>query len=176
MIPEEFRASHIGQPLRTGLRAMMRAWDSDEFVLDPSRITLSIGRTGYSGDDFKRDQLMDRHGVQINKTTQHGVVHDQHRHHPQFGGVPGGGPGHHRQRTRRALVRDEPFGAVTVREEVQRLTASTAPLPDFSGFHPVSRTTRLHRDPEGDVRRAFYLSYDDANCESTCSARRSRRS
>ena len=74
VIPDEFRSSHIAQPLRTGLRAMMRAWESDEFVLDPSRITLSIGRTGYNGDEFKRDQLMDRHGVQINKTSRNTVL------------------------------------------------------------------------------------------------------
>ncbi|MGE5694439.1 MAG: hypothetical protein ACM4D3_04145 [Candidatus Sericytochromatia bacterium] len=40
---------------------MMAAWDKDELVLDPSRITLSIGRTGYDGDTFKREELMDRH-------------------------------------------------------------------------------------------------------------------
>ena len=74
LIPEEFRPSAIAQPLRSGLRNMMAAWDKDEFVLDPSRITLSIGRTGYDGDTFKRDQLMDRHGVQINKTSRNTVL------------------------------------------------------------------------------------------------------
>ena len=74
LIPEEFRPSAIAQPLRSGLRNMMAAWDEDEFVLDPSRITLSIGRTGYDGDTFKREQLMDRHGVQINKTSRNTVL------------------------------------------------------------------------------------------------------
>src|SRR5258705_6512654 len=74
MIPDEYRPSDIAQPLRSGLRNMMAAWDKDEFVLDPSRITLSIGRTGYDGDTFKRDQLMDRHGVQINKTSRNTVL------------------------------------------------------------------------------------------------------
>ena len=60
LIPDEFRPSGIEQPLRSGLRNMMADWDADEFVLDPSRITLSIGRTGYDGDTFKREQLMDR--------------------------------------------------------------------------------------------------------------------
>ena len=74
LIPDEFRPSGIEQPLRSGLRNMMAAWDADEFVLDPSRITLSIGRTGYDGDTFKREQLMDRHGVQINKTSRNTVL------------------------------------------------------------------------------------------------------
>lgn len=74
LIPDQYRPSHIAQPLRSGLRNMMAAWEADEFVLDPSRITLSIGNTGYDGDQFKRQQLMDRHGVQINKTSRNTVL------------------------------------------------------------------------------------------------------
>src|ERR1700732_1941691 len=74
LIPDEFRPSGIAQPLRSGLRNMMAAWNDDEFVLDPSRITLSIGRTGYDGDTFKREQLMDRYGIQINKTSRNSVL------------------------------------------------------------------------------------------------------
>jgi arginine decarboxylase len=97
LIPDRYRPSAIAQPLRSGLRNMMAAWDQDEFVLDPSRITLSIGHTGYDGDSFKRQQLMDRHGVQINKTSRNTVfVHDEHRHHPQLGGLLGGSPGQDR--------------------------------------------------------------------------------
>src|SRR5450755_4559047 len=47
---------------------------------------------------------------------------------------------------------------------VLRLTAPSAPLPDFSGFHP-SFTDCQGPTPEGDVRRAFYLSYNDSYCE-----------
>jgi arginine decarboxylase len=165
MIPDEYRATHIEQPLRSGLQNMMRAWDSDEFVLDPSRITLSIGRTGYNGDEFKRVQLMDRHGVQINKTSRNTVL---------FMTNIG---------TTRSSVAflvevlvsiageiDERASEMSLAERVRfekkvhRLTANTAPLPDFSGFHPVFRD-RTVETPEGDVRRAFYLSYDDTNCE-----------
>jgi arginine decarboxylase len=48
---------------------------------------------------------------------------------------------------------------------VLRLTAPSAPLPDFSGFHPSFTGARGLPTPEGDVRRAFYLSYNDAYCE-----------
>jgi arginine decarboxylase len=47
---------------------------------------------------------------------------------------------------------------------VLRLTAPSAPLPDFSGFHPAFADDD-QSTPEGDVRRAFYLSYDDSFCE-----------
>ena len=74
LIPREFRPSGIDQPLRSGLPNMIRAWDTDEFVLDPSRVTIYIGNTGIEGDSFKRSQLMDRYGVQINKTSRNTVL------------------------------------------------------------------------------------------------------
>jgi arginine decarboxylase len=167
LIPDGYRASHIEQPLRSGLRNMVTAWDNDEFVLDPSRITLSIGRTGYDGDTFKRDQLMDRHGVQINKTSRNTVL---------FMTNIG--------TTRSSVaflvevlvkIADELDEAVSemglgergrFEQKVRKLTVSTAALPNFSGFHEVFRdATGAEPTPEGDVRRAFYLSYDDTNCE-----------
>ena len=167
LIPERYRPSAIAQPLRSGLRNMMAAWDQDEFVLDPSRITLSIGRSGYDGDTFKREQLMDRYGIQINKTSRNSVL---------FMTNIG---------TTRSSVAflvevlvnivrelDQDISEMSLGERehfakaVYRLTEMSLPLPDFSGFHPAfldhggSEPT-----PEGDVRRAFYLSYDDTNCE-----------
>ncbi len=167
MIPDEFRASHIGQPLRSGMRNMMRAWSSDEFVLDPSRITLSIGRTGYNGDEFKRVQLMDRHGVQINKTSRNTVLFMTN-----IGTTRSSVAFLVEVLVNIASELDERDSEMSLSErarfekKVHRLTTNTAPLPDFSGFHPVFRDHSGSVDtPEGDVRRAFYLSYDDANCE-----------
>jgi arginine decarboxylase len=48
---------------------------------------------------------------------------------------------------------------------VLQLTAPSAPLPDFSGFHPSFQDGDGQPTPEGDVRRAFYLCYDDSHCE-----------
>jgi arginine decarboxylase len=49
---------------------------------------------------------------------------------------------------------------------VYRLTERPVPLCDFSGFHPAFLDhSGSEPTPEGDVRRAFYLSYDDTNCE-----------
>jgi arginine decarboxylase len=78
LIPREYRPSGIDQPLRSGLTNMMTAWHSDEFVLDPCRITLSIGATGIDGDTFKRTHLMDKHGVQVNKTSRNTVLFMTH--------------------------------------------------------------------------------------------------
>ncbi len=167
LIPDEFRDSHIAQPLRSGLRNMMTAWDRDEFVLDPSRITLSIGRTGYDGDTFKRDQLMDRHGVQINKTSRNTVLFMTN-----IGTTRSSVAFLVEVLVKIARELDDAVGDMGLGErsrfeqKVRKLTASTAALPNFSGFHEVFRdTTGDTPTPEGDVRRAFYLSYDDTNCE-----------
>jgi arginine decarboxylase len=145
---------------------MIKAWDCDEFVLDPSRITIYIGATGIEGDAFKRSHLMDRYGVQINKTSRNTVL---------FMTTIG---------TTRSSVaylievlvtiaRDleaqladmSPNERAAHERQVLRLTAPSAPLPDFSGFHPSFQDGPGQSTPEGDVRRAFYLSYNDSYCE-----------
>jgi arginine decarboxylase len=135
LIPAEYRASGIDQPLRSGLQNMIRAWEADEFVLDPSRVTISIGATGIEGDVFKRTHLMDRYGVQINKTSRNTVL---------FMTTIG---------TTRSSVAylievlvavarelDTQISDMSTLERaahdraVTRLTAASAPLPDFSGY------------------------------------------
>ena len=48
---------------------------------------------------------------------------------------------------------------------VMHLTNPVAPLPHFSGFHPAFLSQSDPPTPEGDVRRAFFLSYDHTMCE-----------
>lgn len=74
LIPAEYRGDGRPMPLRDGLAPMWRAWSDDEFVVDPSRITVEISRTGVDGDTFKHDYLMDRYGVQVNKTSRNTVL------------------------------------------------------------------------------------------------------
>jgi arginine decarboxylase len=166
LIPDEHRPTRIDQPLRSGLPNMIKAWEGDEFVLDPSRVTIFIGLTGIEGDTFKRHHLMDRFGVQINKTSRNTVL---------FMTTIG---------TTRSSVAYLIEVLVTIAREldhaladmslseragheraVQRLTAPSAPLPDFSGFHPSFTDGQGMPTPDGDVRRAFYLSYNDSYCE-----------
>ncbi|GAA4391081.1 aminotransferase class I/II-fold pyridoxal phosphate-dependent enzyme [Tsukamurella soli] len=168
MIPEEYRPSGIGQPLRSGLRNMITAWGTDEFVLDPSRVTLSIGRTGYDGDTFKRDLLMDRYGVQINKTSRNTVLFMTNI------GTTRSSVAFLVEvlvKLAREIHNDVEDMSLSERarfeQNVHRLTTPTATQPDFSGFHSafLDPTEGIEQTPEGDVRRAFYLSYDDVACE-----------
>jgi arginine decarboxylase len=167
LIPDEFRPSGIAQPLRAGLRNMMAAWNQDEFVLDPSRITLSIGRTGIDGDTFKREELMDRYGIQINKTSRNTVLFMTN-----IGTTRSSVAFLVEVLVKIARELDTEISEMGIDEHerferaVFRLTKQAVPLPDFSGFHHAFLDgTGAQPTPEGDVRRAFYLSYDDGNCE-----------
>ncbi|OBI14174.1 aminotransferase class I/II-fold pyridoxal phosphate-dependent enzyme [Mycobacterium sp. E2497] len=167
LIPEPFRPSAIAQPLRSGLRNMMAAWEQDEFVLDPSRITLFIGRTGYDGDTFKRQQLMDRYGIQINKTSRNSVLFMTN-----IGTTRSSVAFLVEVLVNIATELDQNISEMSLGERehferaVYRLTEMSLPLPDFSGFHPAFLDhAGSGPTPEGDVRRGFYLSYDDTNCE-----------
>jgi arginine decarboxylase len=167
LIPDRFRPTAIDQPLRSGLRNMMAAWHDDEFVLDPSRITLSIGRTGYDGDTFKREQLMDRYGIQINKTSRNSVLFMTN-----IGTTRSSVAFLVEVLVSIAAELDQAISEMSLGERehfeqaVYRLTERPVPLCNFSGFHPAFRDhSGDEPTPEGDVRRAFYLSYDDTNCE-----------
>src|SRR6185312_6506889 len=47
--------------------------------------------------------------------------------------------------------------------KVAQITTGLPPLPDFSGFHPAF--VPFPGTPGGDMRGAFFLAYDEANCE-----------
>ena len=49
---------------------------------------------------------------------------------------------------------------------VKALTKDLPPLPDFSRFHDRFRADPMAvRHAEGDMREAFFLAYDEDNCE-----------
>ena len=47
---------------------------------------------------------------------------------------------------------------------MERLTSPTAPLPNFSAFHPAFRQAGEIATPEGDMRAAFFAAYDPRSC------------
>ncbi len=166
LIPAEYRPTGIDEPLRSGLADWVKAWETDEFVLDPSRVTIYIGATGIEADTFKRKHLMDRYGVQINKTSRNTVLFMTSI------GTTRSSVAYLIEvlvaiaRGLEAQLADmSPNERAAHERAVLRLTAPSAPLPDFSGFHPSFQDGHGRPTPEGDVRRAFYLSYRDGYCE-----------
>ncbi|MCP4470361.1 MAG: ornithine decarboxylase [Gammaproteobacteria bacterium] len=172
MIPQEYRPSGIGSYFdpETGWRntSMEEAWETDDFVIDLTRLTLYLGLTGIDGDTFKNEYLMDKYGIQINKTSRNTVLFmtnigttrssvaflievlvkiatelDQQR--------------EDASRIERKIIENK----------VKSLSQELPPLPDFSHFHGVfcAGAKRKVKTPEGDIRGAFFLAYDEENCE-----------
>ncbi|WP_347352816.1 aminotransferase class I/II-fold pyridoxal phosphate-dependent enzyme [Intrasporangium sp.] len=140
------------------------AWADDEFVLDPTRVTLYLGRTGMSGFEFRERILMDRFGIQINKTSLNSVL-------LIFTiGVTWSSVQYLLDVLRRiavALARAVEGAShadrVLMGKRTRTLTSRLPPLPDFSAFDPAFRPNPA--TPEGDLRTAFYAAYDEANRE-----------
>jgi arginine decarboxylase len=165
LIPAAFRPTGIERPARSGRSQMVAAWKGDEFVLDPCRVTLFIGATGIDGDTFKRLHLMDRYGIQINKTSRNTVLFMTHI------GTTRSAVAYLLEvlvgiaREIEDRVADmSPRELAAQHQLVDDLTNRAPPLPDFSAFHDAFRDEGS-QTPEGDMRRAFYLAYDDSLCE-----------
>jgi arginine decarboxylase len=52
-----------------------------------------------------------------------------------------------------------------VKDRIQRLTEKMPPLPNFSRFHAAFVTDSRGDTPEGDMRSAFFLAYDESTTE-----------
>ena len=78
LVPNEYRQSKIEAYFdsETGWANdhLETAWEQDDFVVDPTRLTLYVGATGIDGDTFKNEYLMDKYGIQINKTSRNTVL------------------------------------------------------------------------------------------------------
>jgi arginine decarboxylase len=165
LIPEEFRPSGIEvyYDAQRGWSGMLDAWEQDEFVLDPSRLTLYIGKTGVDGDSFKKDHLMERHGIQVNKTTRNSVLFMTNI------GTTRSSVAHlidalvDLASDFNERIEDESSFEKKARERaVLSFTEKLPPLPDFSSFHPRFRNGDT---PEGDMRSAYFLGTEEENCE-----------
>ncbi len=85
MIPAEFRQSGFKDFLEPGMTwaGTLKAFREDEFVLDPTRLTLVCGTAGFDGTQFK-NLLAAEYEIQLNKTSRNShPAADQHQQHPQ---------------------------------------------------------------------------------------------
>ncbi|WP_063045695.1 aminotransferase class I/II-fold pyridoxal phosphate-dependent enzyme [Nocardia pseudovaccinii] len=167
LVPDEFRPSEVSsyrQVRQGGLAEWNEAWRSDQFVLDPTRVTLFIGKTGMNGFEFREKILMDRFGIQINKTSinsvlliftigvtwssVHYLLDVLRRVATDFERSRGaGGKADHALQQRR----------------VDEITKDLPALPDFSEFDSVFRPDGA--SVFGDMRSAFYAGYEESDRE-----------
>lgn len=165
LIPSEYRQSGLDSYYRRdqGWNAIEKAWATDEFAVDPTKINLYTGKTGIDGDTFKNKFLMDKHQIQINKTSRNSVL---------FMTNIGTTRGSLAYLTKVLLhiadeleARNAGFEHDDKRAHLARIRALTEeipPLPDFSSFH---RSFQGQPGvPGGDLRSAYFLAYDEKRC------------
>ncbi|MEZ0365714.1 aminotransferase class I/II-fold pyridoxal phosphate-dependent enzyme [Mycobacterium sp. pUA109] len=167
LVPDEFRASAVSsyRQVRQGaLAEWNEAWRSDEFVLDPTRVSLFIGKTGMNGYDFREKILMERFGIQINKTSINSVL-------LIFTIGVTWSSVHYLLDVLRRVATDldrvegaaSPADRALQQRRVDEITTDLPPLPDFSEFDAAFRPPGA--TAFGDMRAAFYAGYDEADRE-----------
>jgi arginine decarboxylase len=167
MIPQEFRASGLASYTESGVTwaQALEAYRHDEFVLDPTRLTLVCGTAGFDGTQFK-GMLAADYGIQLNKTSRNSVLLQTNINNTrsdvanllrvlveisrkiEIGLKEGGAPA------------QESFA-----ERVKALTEDVPGLPNFSRFHDRFRSDPAGSTLEGDMRSAFYKAYREECCE-----------
>ncbi|MCA2244146.1 MULTISPECIES: aminotransferase class I/II-fold pyridoxal phosphate-dependent enzyme [Mycobacterium] len=167
LVPEEFRESSVSsyREVRQGaLAEWNEAWRSDQFVLDATRVTLFVGATGMNGYDFREKILMERFGIQINKTSINSVL-------LIFTiGVTWSSVHYLLDVLRRVAIdfdRTEKAASVADRalqeRHVEEITEDLPHLPDFSEFDVAFRP--VDQCNFGDMRSAFYAGYEESDRE-----------
>ncbi|ORW87963.1 amino acid decarboxylase [Mycobacterium sp. IEC1808] len=167
LVPDEFRASAVSsyREVRQGaLAEWNEAWRSDQFVLDATRVTLFVGKTGMNGYDFREKILMDRFGIQINKTSINSVL-------LIFTiGVTWSSVHYLLDVLRRIATDFERSQAISGKEDralqqrrIEEITEDLPHLPDFSEFDVAFRPVDACKF--GDTRSAFYAGYEEADRE-----------
>ncbi len=166
MIPEQFRESGVESYYdpEQGWTDIWNCWEKDEFVLDATRITLAVGGTGWDGDTFKTKVLMDKYGIQINKTSRNTVLFMTN-----IGTTRSSVAYLIEVLVEIAKDLDDLLDDASKMERlaferrVNNLMKDLPPLPDFSRFHDAFCADA--ETGEGDMRKAFFLSYDENNCD-----------
>jgi len=168
MVPAKYRQSCIESYYDPdhGWQDIWRAWENDEFCLDATRVTLFVGTAGMDGETFKNKVLMDKYGIQINKTSRNSVLFMTNI------GTTRSSVAYLIEVLVR-IARDldsqiEDMSPVERRiheKKIKSLVEDLPPLPDFSRFHDAFRENLDGEVGEGDTRSAFFLAYDADNCE-----------
>ncbi|WP_199897792.1 aminotransferase class I/II-fold pyridoxal phosphate-dependent enzyme [Acetobacter papayae] len=167
MIPDSFRQSGLddyNDPDISWGKAIQSIRD-DEFLLDPTRMTLSCGHAGFDGTTFK-NILAEKFNIQLNKTSRNSILLQSNI---------------NNTRSDIALlirvlvdiamdletkITENGEGYRTVfAQQVRELVDDLPKLPNFSCFDDRYREDATADTLHGDIRRAFYDAYKEAECE-----------
>jgi arginine decarboxylase len=167
MIPAEFRKSGLRSYTEGGTTWVdaARAFREDEFILDPTRLTLVCGTAGYDGTQFK-NLLAAEYEIQLNKTSRNSILLQTNINNTRSDVanllkvlVEISKEIEERLRSGGEAVR-KAFAA-----RVKALMEDVPDLPNFSHFHDRFRDVPKGTTLEGNMRTAFYMAYDHEGCE-----------
>jgi arginine decarboxylase len=166
LIPAAYRQSGLKEicAAEGGFSLMDDAWRKDEFTLDPTRLNVHVGMSGNDGDTF-RHLLMDGYDIQINKTSRNTVLFMLN-----IGTTRGAVAYLLDVLTKVAQELEEKADQQSAMERrisqdrVASLTERLPPLPNFSSFHAAFAPFGKNA-VAGDLRKAFFLAYDQSTCE-----------
>ena len=165
MIPKEYRGKTIDSyDLDTSWLDVADAWAEDEFVLDPTRITLVCGTAGHDGTSFK-GELMDKYNIQVNKTSRNSVLVQSNI-----------------NNTRSAIsyvistlaqiavdldkkIAGDSGFAKGFKARVKSLMEDVPDLPNFSRFHDAFRDNPEGKTLEGHMRLGYFEAYVPEDCD-----------
>ena len=167
MIPEEFRPSGFGsfEDPNATWRTVMDAWEEDEFALDPTRLTLVCGTSGYDGTEFK-NLLAETYDIQINKTSRNTVLFQSNINNSRsataylievLAKIS--------RAVDSRLAKSSHVERQAFEDRVQSLITDVPDLPDFSHFHDNFRDNADSKTREGQMREGFFAAYLAENCE-----------
>src|SRR5688572_27977538 len=164
MIPEEYRKSGFtdyGMP-GWNIARTLAALDSDEFFLDPTRVTLLCGNPGYDGSQFKA-LLASEYDIQINKTSRNSVLVQININNTRgdMAFLIKALADMARAIDKRLAEGGEAEQAA-FKARVKSLVEDVPDLPNFSRFHDAFRENPKGKTAEGDMRTPYYLAYDAA--------------
>lgn len=166
VIPNEFRGNQDADFLGVDgtWSRQGNSWSQDEFALDPTKVTLCVGKTGVDGTTFRNKYLMDQFGIQINKTSPNTVLFMTNI------GTTRSSVSYLLSVLLKIAEKIE-YDMGSAKSESQKAIKKRAhdlmnkvpPLPSFTGFHDSFR--EIPGVVGGNMRDAYYLSYDEENCK-----------
>ncbi|HEX4524509.1 MAG TPA: decarboxylase [Casimicrobiaceae bacterium] len=167
MIPAQFRPSgfkNFYQPGVTWADAL-NAYRQDEFVIDPTRLTLVCGTAGFDGTQFK-GLLASEYEIQLNKTSRNSILLQTNINNTRSDVV-------NLMRVlldishklEKRLTEGGESERAAFAKRVKSLMTDVPDLPNFSRFHDHFREDPSSVTSEGDMRTAFYMAYDEEGCE-----------
>ncbi|WP_086181088.1 decarboxylase [Acinetobacter sp. ANC 4558] len=164
MVPEAYRVSGVKDYTSHEISwaDAARSIQEDEFLLDPTRITLFCGSAGFDGTSLKK-LLADKYNIQLNKTSRNSVLLQSNINNTRSDVAA----------LMRVLMEISSDLEDKLKEDGQRiifdsnvksLVEDVPHLPNFSRFESRYKDDQAKESKQGDIRRAFFDAYDDQNC------------